>query len=444
MIFAVLILIFLWIFQIVFLNTYYKLEKTQSLIASMSVLVKSYDTNYKETFDSYSINNDICIEVVKEGEDSYSSFYYNKKCLSMNSTAFKNFKSDFISGKTTSKSAEIINPNFNNNTLVLAENLGNNTYIFISTSLVPLDSSVTILKSQFIVVAIIVLLIAIIISYFISRKLSNPIIKLNQAAKKIGKKEYDNNLPLDDTPREIVELSETLNDAVRELESNDKLRTELMANVGHDLKTPLTMIKAYAYAIKDLNSDNKEKREADLNIIIEEVDRLSLLVEDILELSKIEAGAYPMQMERFNISKMIKNILRRYDILEKEGYQFIFDCKKEAFVTGDVKRLEQVVYNLINNAVNYTGDDKKITIRQTNKKETVLIEVIDTGKGIDKKEIDLIWDKYYQINKNHKRNKFGTGLGLSIVKQILENHHCKYGVLSEKKKGTTFYFEIHK
>ena len=338
----------------------------------------------------------------------------------------------------------IINPNFNNNTLVLAENLGNNTYIFISTSLVPLDSSVTILKSQFIVVAIIVLLIAIIISYFISRKLSNPIIKLNQAAKKIGKKEYDINLPLDDTPREIVELSETLNDAVRELESNDKLRTELMANVGHDLKTPLTMIKAYAYAIKDLNSDNKEKREADLNIIIEEVDRLSLLVEDILELSKIEAGAYPMQMERFNISKMIKNILRRYDILEKEGYQFIFDCKKEAFVTGDVKRLEQVVYNLINNAVNYTGDDKKITIRQTNKKETVLIEVIDTGKGIDKKEIDLIWDKYYQINKNHKRNKFGTGLGLSIVKQILENHHCKYGVLSEKKKGTTFYFEIHK
>ncbi len=444
MIFAVLILIFLWIFQRVFLNTYYKLEKTQSLIASMSVLVKSYDTNYKETFDSYSINNDICIEVVKEGEDSYSSFYYNKKCLSMNSTAFKNFKSDFISGKTTSKSAEIINPNFNNNTLVLAENLGNNTYIFISTSLVPLDSSVTILKSQFIVVAIIVLLIAIIISYFISRKLSNPIIKLNQAAKKIGKKEYDINLPLDDTPREIVELSETLNDAVRELESNDKLRTELMANVGHDLKTPLTMIKAYAYAIKDLNSDNKEKREADLNIIIEEVDRLSLLVEDILELSKIEAGAYPMQMERFNISKMIKNILRRYDILEKEGYQFIFDCKKEAFVTGDVKRLEQVVYNLINNAVNYTGDDKKITIRQTNKKETVLIEVIDTGKGIDKKEIDLIWDKYYQINKNHKRNKFGTGLGLSIVKQILENHHCKYGVLSEKKKGTTFYFEIHK
>ena len=296
MIFAVLILIFLWIFQIVFLNTYYKLEKTQSLIASMSVLVKSYDTNYKETFDAYSINNDICIEVVKEGEDSYSSFYYNKKCLSMNSTAFKNFKSDFISGKTTSKSAEIINPNFNNNTLVLAENLGNNTYIFISTSLVPLDSSVTILKSQFIVVAIIVLLIAIIISYFISRKLSNPIIKLNQAAKKIGKKEYDINLPLDDTPREIVELSETLNDAVRELESNDKLRTELMANVGHDLKTPLTMIKAYAYAIKDLNSDNKEKREADLNIIIEEVDRLSLLVEDILELSKIEAGAYPMQM----------------------------------------------------------------------------------------------------------------------------------------------------
>ena len=111
---------------------------------------------------------------------------------------------------------------------------------------------------------------------------------------------------------------------------------------------------------------------------------------------------------------------------------------------ADKQKINQVLYNLINNAINYTGKDKTITIKVKKEKDSYLVEIIDTGKGIKKEEIDLIWDKYYKNDKNHQRNVVGTGLGLSIVKTILENHHFKYGVKSEKNKGTAFYFYVKK
>ena len=111
---------------------------------------------------------------------------------------------------------------------------------------------------------------------------------------------------------------------------------------------------------------------------------------------------------------------------------------------ADKKRISQVIYNLINNAINYTGDDLKVTIRITENQKDCKIEITDTGKGIDEKDLPNIWNRYYKKEKNHKRNVVGTGLGLSIVKNILEQHNFKYGVNSIKNKGTTFYFQIKK
>ena len=136
-----------------------------------------------------------------------------------------------------------------------------------------------------------------------------------------------------------------------------------MANVSHDLKTPLTMIKAYAEMARDLNSDDKEKREQNLNIIIEETDRLNLLVNDILELSKVQAKIGPLKLETINLTFLINKIIKRYDILkETENYTFIFEEKEEILVNADSKRIEQVIYNLVNNAINYVGADKTIWI----------------------------------------------------------------------------------
>lgn len=219
-----------------------------------------------------------------------------------------------------------------------------------------------------------------------------------------------------------------------------------MANVSHDLKTPLTMIKAYAEMARDLNCDNKEKREKNLNIIIEETDRLTILVNDILMLSKMQSEIESLKIEEFDLIELINNIIKRYDIFkESEGYTFKFNHQdKKIIISADKKKIEQVIYNLINNAINYTGEDNLVTINIANNNKDILVEITDTGKGIKEEEIKYIWDKYYKNKKKHKRNLIGTGLGLSIVKKILEEHNYEYGVKSTVNNGSTFYFKIPK
>lgn len=195
--------------------------------------------------------------------------------------------------------------------------------------------------------------------------------------------------------------------------------------------------------VRDITYKDKKKREENLNVIIEEVDRLNLLVGDILDLSVMQSKLYEKNIEDFDIVNLTKVIINRYKIFTfTEEYKFIFNTNKdEIIISADKKKIEQVLYNLINNAINYTGDDKKVIININQTKNKVRIEITDTGKGIKKEEINLIWDKYYKSNKKHKRNMIGTGLGLSIVKNIFELHNYKYGVISNSK-GSTFYFEV--
>ena len=147
--------------------------------------------------------------------------------------------------------------------------------------------------------------------------------------------------------------------------------------------------------------------------------------------------------ENFSINELITKVLHRFDYLTEEGYTLKFVSKKEYIIYADIQKIEQVIYNLVINAVNYTGKDKKVTVKIEENKGYIRVYVIDTGKGIAESEINLIWDKYYKNEKNHQRNKIGTGLGLSIVKNILIKHNYNYGVISTKGKGSKFYFDIN-
>ena len=229
-----------------------------------------------------------------------------------------------------------------------------------------------------------------------------------------------------------------------ELSKTENLRREFLANVSHDLKTPLTLIKANAEMVRDLNYNNKEKREKSLNTVTSEVDRLNLLVEDILDLSKMQSNADDLDLEEFNISEVIRTIVERFNVLcERGGYSI--ECDLFDFnITADKKKIEQVIYNLITNAMNYTGDDRKVFIKMKDDDKKVKIEIIDTGAGINEEDLEHIWDKYYKADKKYKRVTYGTGLGLSIVKNILNLHNFEYGVESEKSKGTIFYFYAKK
>ena len=195
--------------------------------------------------------------------------------------------------------------------------------------------------------------------------------------------------------------------------------------------------------VKDLTYKNKNKRDKNLNTIIEEVDRLNLLVEDILDLSKIQSNAVKLDKENFDLDILIKSIIEKFSILEEDGYKIEYTGFSYN-INADKKKIEQVIYNLLNNAINYTGEDKKVYITLKDLENKIRLEVKDTGSGIDLEDINHIWDKYYKVDKKYKRVTHGTGLGLSIVKNILIMHEYKYGVESKKGKGTTFYFEIDK
>ena len=202
------------------------------------------------------------------------------------------------------------------------------------------------------------------------------------------------------------------------------------------------MLKAYAEMIRDLSGDNPVKRNEHLEIIIEETDRLAQLVNDILDLSKLEDGNQKLNYSEFSITEVLDGIIARYKgISKRSDYIISFEPDEEVTVRCDVIKIQQVIYNLINNAINYTGDDKRVFVRQINKEKSVRIEVSDTGQGIAKDKIGLIFEKYYR-SENHKREVIGTGLGLSIVKAILKKHGYSFGVYSVIGKGSTFWFEI--
>ena len=438
--FSIFILCFLWFFQIIFLGSYYKSYKTEELDKAASELRESVNLN-QQKIEDIAKRRDICIEIY--GDDIYAATVSNKGCMEFGNKNFK-VKRDFINSGLLEQHYNLINSQYQNETLIYALKLDTDLYAFINASLEPLDSTITILSNQFIFTTIIVLILSLIIGYFISRKLSKPITKISNEAKKLADGNFSADFKTDINIYEINELADSLNYAKDELSKTESLKRDLMANVSHDLKTPLTMIKAYAEMVRDITYDNKEKREENLNTIIEETDRLTLLVNDILDLSAAESGNTVLKLETIDLIELINQVIQRFKILsEQEHYEFIFTHPDKTIITADYKRIYQVIYNLTNNAINYTGADKKIYINIKETKHSYIIEIKDTGKGIKKEDIKHIWEKYYHSDKKHKRNNYGTGLGLSIVKNILQIHNYKYGVTSSNK-GSTFYFEIPK
>ncbi|MDD3453780.1 MAG: HAMP domain-containing sensor histidine kinase [Bacilli bacterium] len=447
-IFSITILSFLWLFQVIFLDTYYVWVKTNDMSKIADKIYNNYNTDeFEDILDSLSFEKDVCISIVINDEQTYSSNGFSKGCLSSmeSNFAYEKYKIEFINSQKDEAEYRIIDNRYQNQILIICVKLNDSSYAFVSTSLQPLSSTTNILTSQLIYVTILVLILSLLISYFISKKISQPIIKINKNAARMAKGDYDVTFDTDSSISEIVQLSNTLKEAKDELSKTDEIRRELMANISHDLKTPLTMIKAYAEMVRDLTYNDKVKRESNLNTIIEETDRLNLLVNDILELSKMQSNKLALMIQEFDMNDLIKSIIKKFDYLEEQNnYKFNYENNKKLLVKADKKQIEQVIYNLISNAVKYVGEDKQVIINIIDKKDTYRVEISDHGKGIKKDQLDLIWDKYYRTDKTHKRSTSGTGLGLSIVKSILNKHKFDYGVKSILNKGTTFYFEINK
>ena len=317
---------------------------------------------------------------------------------------------------------------------------GNERILFVNAQLTPVDATVNTLRAELVWITVIMIVLSLGIALLISRKVSRSLIGLNASAKEMAGGNFD--VHFDGTDyREVAELSDTLNMTARELGKSERLRRELIANVSHDLRTPLTMIIAYAEVMRDLPGENSPEN---VQVVIDEAERLTNLVNDMLDISKLQAGVMEKNATVYNLTESIQSVFARYNKLkEQDGYKIDFSYDQMVMVEADEYKIFQVIYNLVNNAINYTGDDKQIWVRQIMREDGyVRIEVTDSGEGIAPEALPYVWDRYYKVDKTHKRAVMGTGLGLSIVKNILELHDARYGVESEVGKGSTFWFEL--
>ena len=304
----------------------------------------------------------------------------------------------------------------------------------------PLDSTIAILKGQLEVTSVLALAISLIVSFVISRNISRPIVKLNDAALELARGKFDTEFS-GKGYREIEELSDTLNYTAKELGKASAFQHELLANVSHDLRTPLTMIGGYAEVMRDIPGENTPEN---VQVIIDETKRLTAFVNNILDLTKLQSGFETLKCDTVCLTDMLESIRTRYfNLTKNDGYTVEIQADADAYVVCDEAKISQAFYNLMDNAVNHTGADKTVVIRQILTDKKVRIEIADSGEGIAPEELPYIWERYYRAKQTaHKRAVVGSGIGLSIVKSVFELHKLLYGVESEVGKGTTFWVEF--
>jgi len=303
----------------------------------------------------------------------------------------------------------------------------------------PVDSTVSTLQIQLFIITGIMVLLATLLAIIISKHISKPIERINQSAKVLAKGNYETEFH-GEGYLEIKELSDTLNTAAAELSKVDRLRRELMANISHDLRTPLAFIYSYAEMMHDFPDEATPEQS---QIIMDETKRLTSLVNDMLDISVLEAGTGKLNKIDYNLTESLRTTVNRMnELVKSQGYMIEFEYSEEINVFADEVKITQAFYNLLLNAITHSGDDKSVFVRQIVEENAVKIEVIDHGEGISKSDLPYIWERYYKVDKKHKRPVLGTGLGLSIVKKVIDMHGGKCGVESEEGKGSVFWFKV--
>ncbi|MBR5515406.1 MAG: HAMP domain-containing protein [Clostridia bacterium] len=470
LIFALLIALVLWLCQVVFLDRIYKSVKIKEIKDDAEKIVRNINAeNTGETVEKVGSSHNSCISVLVMSERGFvPKYYYHSfnSCVVHNISAMnleQLYNSALLNGGTniqrflfdpqTRRYIGVEGDLFEKSELSESEKLpeniiysvtaksseGQEIFILINSEISPLDATVNTINKILIFVTFLLVFLSMILALLISHRVTKPIRSLTNKASELAKGNYG--VAFEEKGySEISQLADTLNYAKTELSRVDTLRRELIANISHDLRTPLTMIGGYSEVMRDIPGENTPEN---IQVIIDETKRLSSLVNDVLDISKLESGNIELAAMPFNITKSTEKILWRFaKLCEKDGYNIEFFYDREAYVFADETRITQVIYNLVGNAITHTGESKRIIVRQKTDKAKVRIEVEDFGQGIEPEKLPDIWERYYKLEGEHRRAAIGTGLGLSIVRNIMEQSGGGYGVSSTVGKGSVFFIEM--
>ncbi|PGS31060.1 two-component sensor histidine kinase [Bacillus thuringiensis] len=334
-------------------------------------------------------------------------------------------------------------------------------YAFAIASLQPVNEAMLVLKDYYVYALIIVFLVIILLSFYYSKIIVKPLIKMNRVTKKMANFDFSEKLPVtaDDEigglSGSINTLSVNLKDRIDRLNvANTKLqqdiererqlektRKEFISGVSHELKTPLSVIRSFAEGIKDGVSKDTSYY---TDVILEETENMNRLIVEMLELAKLESGTYKLDMTTFSIGELTQQVYTKLLFsMEEKHLQVNVDADPSILVKANRSRIEQVVVNLLSNAIRYTPDGEKIQVSIIEAEDTVKIEIENTGNPIPEESLEKIWDRFYRLDASRSRHTGGTGLGLSIVKNILDLHHAEYGVYNTTN-SVVFYFNLQK
>jgi signal transduction histidine kinase len=469
LIFAAVMMVLLWLFQTVFLNDFYKTIKTQQIKTNAGPVEQNIDNpDLQMLLDQLSRNNDTSIviadmdgNIVYETDSSAGSVHIRSQNASpeLVEALRKNggtLAVPFTENEMLMRSLEYQRSNFQGSDLppggpmrpmqgimltrLITNDAGDEMLMFLYSMITPVDATVDTLRVQLLYITVILAAFAFVLAFLISKNISRPISGMVKGVRRLAKSDYS--VRFNETGySEVNELSGALNYATEELSKTEGLRQELIANVSHDLRTPLATIGGYVEMFRDIPS---EVTPENTKIVLDEVRRLTLLINDMLDLSKLQSGVQKLNRTRFSFTRLVSETLARFDNAANNGYAIEFDRGEDILVNADRIKLGQVIYNLVGNALTHTDGDKKILVRQEQAADGgVRLSVTDYGGGIAADELQNIWERYYTIDKNHKRSVAGgAGLGLSIVRKILDLHGAQYGAESESGKGSAFWFVL--
>ena len=352
----------------------------------------------------------------------------------------------------------------NSEYLVLYGTLSNGNLILMRSALESIRESVKLSSRFLLYIGILATAVSIFVAVFVSRRITNPVLKLTELSKRMTSLDFEAKYEAaGDEKNEIDELGEHMNALSHQLEhticelknannrllsdiekktKEEKLRREFLSNVSHELKTPLALIRGYAEGLRECINEDAESRDFYCEVIMDEAEKMNLMVKKLLTLNQLESGGETVTMERFELTELVVGVLQASGILlEQNGITITEYPREPVYVWADEFMVEEVITNYLSNAINHAKGEKQIAVRQRREGGIVRVSVYNTGDPIPDEDLNKIWNKFYKVDKAHTREYGGSGIGLSIVKAIMETHHRECGVQNHAH-GVEFWFEL--
>lgn len=471
-----LIILFLVLVNNFVFGQFYLYSKRKALVSVYKIVNEYYSNNQTTDIESkleqLAIQNDFDILI----RDNFDVNIY---------TSNKDFYSTFgqmneMTSKLNTKSGEIIEKKDNFIIRKIEDNKNGITYILLSSRLdngyllyirIPITSiqeSVKISNNFLYLMAGITIIISAVIVSYVSRRFTDPILELNNIAKKMSNLDFSHKYNASNADDEINNLGKSINTmsdklekTIKQLRENnielekdieekskiDEMRKSFISDVSHELKTPIALIEGYSEGLlENVNSDD-ESRRFYAEVILDEANKMDKLVKQLLELMKLEYGKREFNNKSFDIVELEKEVVRKSKVmLDEKNAEVNIETQNEIQVLADDFYIEQILTNYLTNAIKHVQDKngkKVIEIKnEINLEENkVRINVFNTGENIKEEDINRIWNRFYKIDDSRHREDGGTGIGLSFVRAIMNNYKNKYGIIN-KEDGVEFYFEL--